>query len=234
MDLGSWAGSVNLETPAGRLLRKLGAALPQERRFDITLFGSAPLQITIDGGLSSADVDMFADVEELKELVDRAGLGAGQAAFFIQVSSELNFRTSPRWRTRSRAVSVGNCTFHFPHPIDILIAKLHRLEEKDLLAFRTVIARTGHPTDAELLHELQMAVDLFRPSFDEEQGHDLANNCRRLWPLVFGREIDPRTEIIAPALQKRREGYGEPNRDYKQELLEAAATHGIKRPAGKN
>jgi len=233
MDLTSWAGSVNLETPAGLLLRKLAAALPQERTFDITLFGSAPLQITIDGGLSSADVDMFADAEELKELVDRAGLGEGQAEVFIQVSSELNFRASPRWRTRARAVSVGNCTFHFPHPIDILIAKLHRLEEKDLLAFRTVVARTGHPTDAELLHELQMAVDLFRPSFDEEQGHDLANNCRRLWPLIFGREIDPRAEIIAPALQKRLEGYGEPNRDYKQELLEAATSYGIKPPNGR-
>src|SRR5207244_12521334 len=37
---------------------------------------------------------------------------------------------------------------------------------------------------------LQLAVDLFRPSFDEEQGQDMANNCRRLWPLIFGREID--------------------------------------------
>jgi len=102
-----------------------------------------------------------------------------------------------------------------------LIAKLNRLEEKDLNAFRAVIAKTGHPTEAELIHELQMAVDLFRPSFDEEQGHDMANNCRRLWPLIYGREIDPRTEIIAPALAIRKAGYGEPTRDYKQELRDA-------------
>ena len=102
-----------------------------------------------------------------------------------------------------------------------MIAKLNRLDDKDLLAFRTVLAKTGHPTEAELIKELQFAVDLFRPSFDEEQGHDLANNCCRLWPLIYGREIDPRKEIIAPALAIRRAGYGEPTRDYKQELREA-------------
>lgn len=57
--------------------------------------------------------------------------------------------------------------------------------------------------------------------FDEEQGHVMANNCRRLWPLIFGREIDPRVEIIAPALAIRKAGYGEPTRGYKQELRDA-------------
>jgi hypothetical protein len=234
MDLKSWAGSVNLQTPAGDILRRLAAALPQDRTYDITLFGSAPLQITIDAALLSADVDLFADIDELKELVIRAGLGEGQTELFIQVSSELNFRSSPRWRTRTQAVSLGSCLFHFPHPIDILIAKLQRLEEKDLLAFRIVMARTGHPTETELLHELQLAVDLFRPSFDEEQGHDLANNCRRLWPLIFGREIDPRAEIISPALKKRAEGYGEQGPDFKQELRETAAAYQLKTRSKRN
>src|SRR6266508_1322373 len=112
MGLESWAGSIELDTPAGQLLRKLAVALPQDRAFQITVFGSAPLQIAIDSSLLSAVVDLFSD---------------------------------------------------------------------------------------------------------DEQGPDMANNCRRLWPLHFGREIDPRAEIIAPALQKRREGYGEPTRDYKQE-----------------
>ena len=88
-------------------------------------------------------------------------------------------------------------------------------------AFRAVLSKTGHPTEDELIKELQLAVDLFRPSFDEEQGHDLANNCRRLWPLIYGREMDPRKEIIAPALTIRKAGYGEPTRDYKQELRDA-------------
>lgn len=195
----------------------------------------------IDSRLNSADVDLFSSEEELREIVDRAGLGQNTASFYIQVSSELNFRTSPRWKDRLRTTTLRNCTLRFPHPIDTLIAKLNRLDEKDLEAFRVVIRKTGHPTEVELIDELQMAVDLFRPSFDEELGsarvsrarcgvspqrEDIANNCRRLWPIIFGRELDPRAEIIAPALQKRREGYAEPTRDYKQELRDALREYG--------
>ncbi|MBI2925701.1 MAG: hypothetical protein HYY24_08360 [Verrucomicrobia bacterium] len=217
-----WTNTIDLGTPAGVALKKLAAVLPKDRPLRITLFGSAPIQITVDRDLLSADVDLFCDDEDLNEFVRQAGLDREHSDFYIQVCSGLNFRTSPHWATRTQSTTIGNVTFVFPHPIDILIAKLNRLEEKDLEAFRVVIRKTGHPTEAEMIHELQMAVDLFRPSFDEEQGHDLANNCRRLWPLIFGREIDPRKEIIAPALQKRREGYGEPTRDYKQELRDAA------------
>ena len=221
MDLASWAGSIDLNTRAAELLRKLAAVLPQDREFAITVFGSAPIQICVDARLTSADVDVFSDFEFLRELADKAGLGQDQAAFYVQVSSELNFRTSPRWKNRTQSTKLGKVTFVFPHPIDILIAKLNRLEDKDVRAFRTVLSKTGHPTESELIKELQLAVDLFRPSFDEEQGHDLANNCRRLWPLIYRREIDPRKEIIAPALAIRKAGYGEPTRDYKQELRDA-------------
>ena len=179
----------------------------------------------VESLLTSADVDVFGDAEDLRELTERAGLGQEKSQFYIQVSSELNFRTSPRWRDRARCIEVEHCTIRFPHPIDILIAKMNRLDEKDFEAFRVVIRKTGHPTEAELIHELQMAVDLFRPRFDEEQGQDMATNCRRLWPVIFGREIDPRKEIISPALQKRREGFGEPTRDYKQELRDAVASY---------
>lgn len=164
---------------------------------------------------------MFSDIEFLRAITDRAGLGQDRTAFYVQVSNELNFRTTSRWRDRAQSARIGNVTFIFPHAIDILIAKLNRLDDKDLRAFRAVIAKTGHPTEAELIKELQLAVDLFRPSFDEEQGHDMANNCRRLWPLIFGREFDPRAEIIAPALAIRKAGCGEPTRDYKQELRDA-------------
>jgi hypothetical protein len=217
----SWGGSLDLGTPAGKLLQRLVAALPSDRNFEITVFGSAPIQLFIDSALTSGDVDVFSESEELTDHVKKAGLHQDQAEFYVQVCSALNFRTSPHWQGRSTTIRVRNCTFRFPHPIDILIAKLNRLEEKDLLAFRVVMAKTGHPTERELIRELQLAVDLFRPSFDEEQGHDLVNNCKRLWPLIFGREIDPRAEIIAPALEERRRGYGEPTRDYKNELREA-------------
>jgi hypothetical protein len=217
-----WTETLDLATPAGVALKKLIAKLPQDREFEITVFGSAALQIAVDPTLLSNDVDLFSSSEDLEAFVLEAGLHQNQSDFYIQVCSGLNFRTSPHWATLLKTIRQANCTFHFPHPIDILIAKLNRLEEKDLLAFRVVIAKTGHPTEQELIRELQLAVDLFRPSFDEEQGHDLVNNCRRLWPLLFGREIDTRAEIIAPALEERRRGYGEPTRDYKKELRDAA------------
>jgi hypothetical protein len=216
-----WTQEIDLGTPAGLTLRKLAEVLPRSRPFRITLFGSAPLQICIEPTLLSGDVNIFSDEEFLAEIIERAGLSDKQHTPGFQVCSELNFRTSPRWASRTRSVQVDNITFVIPHPNDILMAKLNRLDEKDLNAFRAVIARTGHPTDAEWIAELQLAVDLFRPSFDEEQGHDIANNCRRLWPLIFGREIDPRAEIIAPALATRKAGYGEPTRDFKQELRDA-------------
>ncbi|MBI2949877.1 MAG: hypothetical protein HYY23_19775 [Verrucomicrobia bacterium] len=221
MAIDYWTDQIDLSTPAGAALKKLAGVLPQDRSFRITLFGSAPIQITVEPSLLSADVDLFCDEEDLTEFVRKAGLDREHSDFHVQVCSGLNFRTSPHWAARTLTTVMGTVTFVFPHPIDILIAKLNRLDEKDLEAFRVVMRKTGHPTEAELIHELQMAVDLFRPSFDEEQGQDIANNCRRLWPLIYGREIDPRKEIIAPALQKRREGYGEPARDYKQELRDA-------------
>jgi hypothetical protein len=187
--------------------------------------------MSIEPALLSGDVDLFSDDDELTDWVKAAGLGDTQRRPYIQVCSGLNFRTSPHWGTRTQSISIENCTFVFPHPIDILIAKLNRLEEKDLLAFRVVREKTGHPTEQELIEELQMAVDLFRPGFDEENAADLANNTARLWPLLYGRTIDVRREIIGPALSKRRAGYDLPTRDYKRELREAAANYGTATPA---
>jgi hypothetical protein len=225
MDLGSWNEVVELETPAGRALQTLVDILPEASAYKITLFGSAPIQLTIDRTLLNGVIDVFSDHDDLSEIVAKAGLGEGTSDFHIQVGSELNFRTSPRWRSRSQSLQIRNCTIEIPHPMDILIAKLNRLEEKDIEAFRVVRRKTGHPTEEELIHELQLAVDLFRPNFDEEQAHDLADNCRALWPIIFGREIDPRREIIVPALKQRKDGYGEPDRDYKQELREAVESY---------
>ena len=220
MTLEPWSVETRLDTPAGQVLQQLAAALPAGREFQITLFGSAPLQMEIEVSLLSGDVDLFSDAEDLEEFVKAAGLGDEQKRPYIQVCSGLNFRTSPLWGTRTREIKIRNCTFVLPHPIDILIAKLNRLEEKDLEAFRVVLRKTGHPTEQELIRELQFAVDLFRPGFDEENAADLTNNTHRLWPLLYGRAIDVRAEIISPALAKRRAGYGLPVRDYKRELRE--------------
>jgi hypothetical protein len=77
---------------------------------------------------------------------------------------------------------------------------------------------TGHPTADELKRELQNAVDLFRPAFDDDAPNRYPENTRRLWRELFHVEIDIRQEIIEPAIIRRKQGYGEPPPDYKRIL----------------
>ena len=214
-----WPAELDWSTPAGRLLQQLVAALPTDRALHLTVYGSAPLQLTVDRQLLSGDVDVFSDEDEdLSELLAATGLDKAHGGLHFEPGFELSFRTSPRWRQRAKVVQLGKVTFTFPHPLDILIGKLDRLEAKDLLAFRRVRELTGHPTAEELQRELQNAVDLFRPGFDEASPNRYPENTRQLWRELFGREIDIRRDIIEPALIRRKLGYGEPPPDYKQAL----------------
>lgn len=214
-----WASEIDWATPAGELLKRFVAALPADRPFHITVFGSAPLQMTVDRNLLSGDVDVFSDDDEdLAPIVETAGLDKSRGGLYLEAGFELSFRTSPRWRQRAKIVHLGQVALTFPHPIDILIGKLNRLEPKDMEAFKRVIELTGHPTVSELRVELQNAVDLFRPAFDDDSPNRYPENTGRLWLEVFQREIDVRSEIIEPAIARRRQGYGEPPPDYKGAL----------------
>lgn len=222
----SWTSRIDWDTPAGRTLKELFAALPTDREFSITLFGSSPLQLAIERTFTSADVDLFAGEwgeihQDVSAAVTRAGLSKEQGAEpYVQVCVESNFKTSPLWLRRAWSTQVGNVRLTLPHPIDILIAKLHRLEEKDLRAFRLVIERTGHPTEEEMRRELRAAVDLYRPNFDEELTGDITTNTRVLWLELWQKDIHVRQEIIAPALELRRKGYEDdlPREAYRRDL----------------
>ncbi len=211
-----WQGDIDWGTPAGEILKKFLALLPPKRAFHITLYGSAPLQLTVDRTLLSGDVDLFSDDDEdLSPIIRDHRLDKEHGGFYLEAGFELSFRTSPRWRARARTVQVSNATLTLPHPLDILIGKLDRLAPKDLEAFNRVIAITGHPTAEEMKRELQIAVDLFRPGFDEESPGRFRANTEHLWREVFKGEIDVPQEIIAPALARRSQGYGEPPPNYK-------------------
>ncbi len=214
-----WTGEIDWTTPAGQLLQKLAAALPANRSFHLTVYGSAPLQLTVDRQLLSGDVDIFSDDDEdLSDLIAAAGLNKTHGGLHVESGFELSFRTSPRWRQRAKVVMEGSVAFTFPHPLDILIGKLDRLEPKDLQAFRRVRELTGHPTADELQRELQNAVDLFRPAFDEDSPNRYPENTCQLWRELFGQEIDIRRDIIEPAVARRKLGYGETAPDYKRAL----------------
>jgi hypothetical protein len=214
-----WTGEVDWATPAGRLLERFLAALPKDRPFHLTLYGSAPLQLTVDRQLMSGDVDFFSDDDEdLSELAAAAKLDKAGGGYHLEPGFALSFRASPGWRHRAKSVQRGNVTLTIPHPLDILIGKLGRLDAKDLKAFERVIQLSGHPTAAEFQRELQAAVDLFRPAFDEEAPNRYLENTRGLWREIFHAEIDVQREIIEPAMVRRKQGYGEPPPDYKRAL----------------
>ena len=214
-----WSGEIDWSTPAGELLRRFVDALPSGRHFEITVYGSAPLQLTLDRGLLSGDVDIFSkDDEDLNPLIAALHFDKEHGGLHLEAGFELSFRTSPRWRTRAKVAALGKATLIIPHPIDILIGKIDRMEPKDFAAFERFMAITGHPTSDELKSELQNAVDLFRPGFDEESPNRYLENTERLWPVLFQVQINVRREIIGPAIARRKQGYGGPPLAYKNLL----------------
>ncbi len=223
----SWVERIDWSTPAGQVLRSLIDALPPDREWSLTLFGSSPLQLALDPTFLSGDVDLFTSDalrDELASVLERTGLATKERKVYIQLCVEWNFRTSPRWRERAWRTQIGHVHLTLPHPIDLLIAKLHRLADKDIAAFRLAIEHTGHPTEDEMRRELQAAVDLYRPNFDEEMIGDITTNTAVLWQELWNKKINVRREIIAPALAARRAGYEPdmPRHDYKADLRRLA------------
>ncbi len=207
------AAQIDWNSNVGRLLDLLTFALPREPRFEINVFGSAPLQLFVDGMFLSEDIDLFTNDEtssNLARFVEDHGWGKGQTNQYIEVCDSLAFRSTSDWRVRAVEVERHGHVLRFVHPWDVLVSKLQRLEKKDLDAFRLVIDRTGHPTESEFRYHLQKAVDLYRPRFDEESERgDMMLNTQLLWREIWGREIEPRAEIIRPAVARANLSYSD-------------------------
>ena len=94
-----WPADIDWSTPAGQLLKRFLATLPAERSFHLTVYGSAPLQLTVDRNLLSGDVDIFSDDDEdLSGLIAAQGFDQSHGGLHLEAGFELSFRTSPRWR----------------------------------------------------------------------------------------------------------------------------------------
>jgi len=194
------------QSPAGQRLDEFARKLPREPRLELHVFGSAPLQLLIDPTFVSADIDLFGfedTYDRLLAFVEEHGWTKEKSSFYIQICDHLAFKSTSDWRERAIEVERHGHLFRFVHPWDVLVSKLQRLEEKDLNAFRLVIGKTGHPTEEELVRHLQLAVDLYRPKFDEETARgDMLMNTRILWQTLWGKDIDVRARIIRPALER--------------------------------
>ena len=202
-----WRPTLNWDTSAGRVIDRLVEALPPDRPWKIIIFGSSPLQLGLDPTFLSGDVDIIPP-EDVEDYCRRAGLLKGQAPVYVDPCAVTAFTVSADWMVRACEIQRKHVAFILPHPIDILVSKIKRLEEKDLNAFRLVRAKTGHPTEAELIVALRRIVDVYRPSFDEESAGNPRLNTQALWQELFGRSIDVAREIVAPALAERRKSYG--------------------------
>ena len=167
----------------------------------LVVFGSAPLQLALDTNFLSADVDIAAikHLDELKALVEELGLAKGKAAYYVEIVASYVFRPNPNWWSRVQREWLHGIEFVFPAPIDILLGKLHRLDEKDLKAFRLVLEKTGHPTETEMIQELRECHEKFRPKFNGTRS-DYHRNTERLWPEIYGHPIDVAKTIIEPVL----------------------------------
>jgi hypothetical protein len=220
---------LNWDTPNGHLLKSFIDQLPQDRPIVLNVFGSTPLQMRLDPSFLSGDVDMFTS-EDLSVQLEKMKLGKAHSKPYIELVPAAIFITTPAWRDRAANVVFGNVTVYIASPLDVLIGKLKRLEAKDMRAFDLVKAKTGGPTEAELKEALRVVVDMYRPAFDEENpGGDPIANTRRLWKHLYGHDIDVRAEIIRPALEIRKEAYGENAPDRRKilgEIAEEPATYG--------
>ncbi len=212
-----WRPEIDWNTAAGRLLDQLVEALPSSRPWRIIVFGSSPLQLALDPAFLSGDVDIIP-FDNIDEHLRAAGLLKGQAEMYVEPCTPNAFTAAADWTLRAFEVARRHVTFVLPHPIDILVSKIKRLEEKDLNAFRLVRARTGHPTEEDLIHALQRVVDLYRPSFDEESAGDPMHNTEVLWRELFNKSVDVRRQIIAPAIAERRKQYGKDKRGLRDRL----------------
>jgi len=213
-----WRPQLDWSAPAGRVLDQLVDALPANRKWEIIVFGSSPLQLGIDSRFLSGDVDVIPD-EDITSHCERAGLLKGKAAIYVEPCTVVAFTASADWFVRAFRCERRHVYFTFPHPIDILVSKIKRLEEKDLRAFKLVREKTGHPNEEELIHALRRVVDVFRPSFDEERVGNPAHHTQVLWRELFGKEIDVRGTIITPALAERQQAYGNPDAGLKAALF---------------
>jgi len=208
----------NWDSETGEALKILAERSPCP--LSIVLFGSGALDFTLPFSIKSVDTDIHPDIvygkaghtntdrETLCQIVRDLGLGMGQQKKYVQVCAPNAFETLPRWDKRAKTYSHIQLEVTVPHPFDILVAKALRGDEKDISDFQRVFNETGHPTEHELIEELQRGYQLFNVQGDE-QVHipgqhtnkykgSRKDSVRRVWKQIYGRQVNLEQEVIRP------------------------------------
>src|SRR5206468_1203729 len=82
---------------AGQRLDEFARRLPVQPRLELTVFGSAPLQLFLDAAFLSEDIDLFGDdtsTDFLNQFVEANHWSKGQTDFYIQVCDPLAFKST--------------------------------------------------------------------------------------------------------------------------------------------
>jgi hypothetical protein len=243
----NWPVEIDWESPAGKLLTLLGDAVPVDRRTPIVLFGSAALQVTVAPTVLSEDADIAPDIipydprssqfpypydrKGLTDLVWAHQLGVHQRKLYIQVNAPGAFQPGTGYLRRVMEKDRGNLHITIPHPLDILIAKLHRYEDKDLEAFQKVYAQTGFPSPEALLAELRASPRLFARQ-DRSPEHmpsqypesKISESVPHLFWALWKKRINVPKDILAPTLQEIASSYCDHDDTHKKSVADIATT----------
>lgn len=243
----NWPVEIDWESPAGKLLTLLGDSVPPDRRTPIVLFGSAALQVTVAPTVLSEDTDITPDIipydprsgefpnpydrKGLNDLVRANELGIHQRKLYIQVNAPGAFQPGTGYLRRVMEKDRGNLHITIPHPLDILIAKLHRYEDKDLEAFQKVYERTGFPSPDALLAELRASPRLFARQ-DRSLEHmpsqypesKISESVPRLFWALWKKRIGVQNDILAPTHQEIASSYCDHDDSHKTSLADIAAS----------
>lgn len=210
------------DTFAGRMLDAFFTRVQQQMpgfEGPLTVFGSAPIQLCVDGDFVSADADVMvlshaAELRQIAADVVPSKTGPG-VMHGVQVCPADWFRTTPHYLARAHMETRNGLRIIVPHLRDVLIGKLHRarvegqegLVPKDLRAFARVRQLCGgRPAEQDLLDDLRACEAYFRPP-PAGQIHSFKLNTLDLWRQLFGRDLDVEGEIVSPVIQEEAEIY---------------------------
>ncbi len=203
------------DTMAGRVLDAFFSAVQEAMPgYDqpLTIFGSAPIQLCLDEGFASADVDImvFSESEKLRGIAGASGLGRSgtiRPAYGVQICPPQLFKPTPHYLQRAHVEVRHGLTVVMPHLRDILTGKLHRfrfegqqgLVAKDSRAVQRVRELCpGHPTLDEVLEDLVQCESFFRPPLDGGV-NAFRLNVEDLLADHYGHRFDLEKDILVPS-----------------------------------